>query len=167
MLTFASLFQDHAVLQRHLPLPVWGTAESNQKVTVSLAGHCVQVTSGPDGRWLLRLPALEAGGPYELKAATSSAEIVVRDIRIGEVWLCSGQSNMAWNLDQTDQVTGADAAADLPGLLTGANAALLGERQEKIDGNGRRARRRRSSISPPWPAGSAANCTASSTSPSA
>jgi sialate O-acetylesterase len=88
----APLFRDHAVLQQGLPLPVWGTADNGEEVTVTLAGHTAK-TKAVDGRWMVRLPALMAGGPHELVLAGKN-RIVLTDILIGEVWLCSGQSNM-------------------------------------------------------------------------
>ena len=102
-------FQDHAVLQRQAPIPVWGTTTPGAAVTVTLAkvgdaarippaaGSHLTVRAGPDGRWQATLPALPAGGPYTLTAAsTSGARETVSDILIGDVFLCSGQSNMEY-----------------------------------------------------------------------
>ena len=102
-------FQDHAVLQRQAPIPVWGSTTPGAAVTVTLAkagdaarippaaGSRLIVRAGPDGRWQATFPALPAGGPYTLNAAsTTGARETVRDILIGDVFLCSGQSNMEY-----------------------------------------------------------------------
>ncbi|MCC7493846.1 MAG: hypothetical protein IT204_15935 [Fimbriimonadaceae bacterium] len=93
------LFSDHAVLQRGKPIPVWGHAAPKEAVTVTLAGQTASTTacSCEEGCWMVRLPALPAGGPYELTISGSNT-IKVQDVLIGEVWLASGQSNMAMTL---------------------------------------------------------------------
>ncbi|HAT10255.1 MAG TPA: 9-O-acetylesterase [Planctomycetes bacterium] len=130
----APIFHDHAVLQRDLSLPIWGLTGPGEAVIVELAGRQARVTAGPDGSWLLRLPALPAGGPHELVARSASGEVRVRDILIGEVWVCSGQSNMEWKLQQTPQQLD-PAACHHPAirLLTVATPARQG-RQSEIDG---------------------------------
>jgi sialate O-acetylesterase len=88
----ASLFCDHAVLQQGMPIPVWGTADDGEKVTVTLAGQTVS-TVARDGKWSVRLAPLPAGGPHVLTIAGKN-RIEISDVLIGEVWVCSGQSNM-------------------------------------------------------------------------
>jgi sialate O-acetylesterase len=89
------LFADHAVLQRDRPIDVWGAAPPGEEVTVTLAGARTAVRADAAGRWSARLPALSAGGPHELVARVGSgAAQTVRDVLVGDVWLCSGQSNM-------------------------------------------------------------------------
>ncbi len=126
-------FTDHAVLQRDLPIPVWGTAAPMEAVTVTLAGQTARVVSGPDGTWLVRMPALPAGGPHRLAASSASGEAKADDVLVGEVWICSGQSNMEWKLSETHQVGRAEDNA-LPNvrLLTVQTPARLG-RQSAID----------------------------------
>ena len=91
-------FQDHAVLQRTAPIPVWGTTTPGATVTVTFArASPVIAHAGRDGRWQATLSALPAGGPYTLTAASSAGtRQTVRDILIGDVFLCSGQSNMEY-----------------------------------------------------------------------
>ena len=90
-------FQDHAVLQRQIPIPVWGTTTPGATVTVSLAGARITAHAGPDGGWHATLPALPAGGPYTLTALSSAGtRQTAADILIGDVYLCSGQSNMEY-----------------------------------------------------------------------
>jgi sialate O-acetylesterase len=95
------VFSDHMVLQRDTPLPVWGRATPGTTVTASIAGKTASSTAGGDGRFRLDLPALSAGGPHELKVATSDASRTFTDVLVGEVWLCSGQSNMDFSLAKT------------------------------------------------------------------
>ena len=106
----ARLFGDGAVLQRGVPVPVWGTAEPGQHVTVSVGGRTASATAGEDGRWRAVLDPLEAGGPFELRANEAAA----RDVLVGEVWICSGQSNMEWPLAWASDARREIAAAALP-----------------------------------------------------
>ncbi|MFO7305528.1 MAG: sialate O-acetylesterase [Gammaproteobacteria bacterium] len=92
---FHELFQDHAVLQRDRPIPVWGRAAPGEQVRVSIDGTEVVTHADANGAWKVELPALPAGGPYTLTASTASGTTqVVSDVLVGDVWLCSGQSNM-------------------------------------------------------------------------
>jgi sialate O-acetylesterase len=88
----ASLFCDHAVLQQGMPVPVWGTADDGESVTVTIAGRSAS-TVAHQGHWSVRLPALPVGGPYELTIAGKN-RVVLSDVLVGEVWICGGQSNM-------------------------------------------------------------------------
>jgi len=90
------LFQDHVVLQRDRSINVWGSAPANDDLTVSIAGASTNVRADQSGRWRASLPAMKAGGPYQLSVtAKSGAGQTVNDVMLGDVWLCSGQSNMA------------------------------------------------------------------------
>jgi hypothetical protein len=93
---FAGIFGDHAVLQRGVPLTVWGTAAPGQGLTVSLGGQTAEANAGADGRWRVTMPAMTAGGPHTLSVAGSSGGTTLKDIMIGDVYLCGGQSNMAF-----------------------------------------------------------------------
>jgi sialate O-acetylesterase len=89
------LFQDHAVLQRDRPIVVWGHAAPNEAVTVSLAAATARAQADAAGRWNVTLPSMAAGGPFVLSAQGSSgARQSAGDILLGDVFLCSGQSNM-------------------------------------------------------------------------
>ena len=91
-------FGNHMVLQRGISIPVWGWADPGEEVRLQLgSGKAVSVTSGDDGRWRAKLPPMKAGGPHELTVAAAN-KIVLKDVLIGEVWLCSGQSNMEWSV---------------------------------------------------------------------
>ena len=100
MLNLASLFTDGAVLQRRKTIPVWGWTGGNHLVAAELAGKKAFSRASRNGAFMLRLPALEAGGPHELVVtdADTGETAVVRDILVGEVWIASGQSNMEYPL---------------------------------------------------------------------
>ena len=92
------LFSDHAVLQRGISLPVWGTADPGGTLQVSLGDNSQRVEVNAEGEWKAEFPEMEAGGPYELRIEGGDSSIVLQDILIGDVWLASGQSNMEWPL---------------------------------------------------------------------
>lgn len=87
-----SLFSDHMVLQRGVAIPVWGTADDGERIAVSINGQ-LQTTTARDGKWMVELKKMDAGGPYVLTIQGNNM-IEITDVLIGEVWLCSGQSNM-------------------------------------------------------------------------
>jgi len=103
------LFSDHLVLQRDLPIPIWGTAEVNVQVDICLSNHKVTVYSNNIGKWKATLPVMDAGGAYEMIIATAKDTVRINDIYIGEVWFCSGQSNMEFPLAAT-----AEGEAEIP-----------------------------------------------------
>jgi len=111
-----SVFSDHMVLQRNADVPIWGRADAGEAVAVTLEGRTVRTRAGSDGRWRVDLPTGEAGGPYVLTVAGEGADdtIEIRDVLVGEVWLCAGQSNMAWVLERARDAEAEIAAADWP-----------------------------------------------------
>lgn len=91
-----SIFSDHLVLQRDKPVAVWGKADAGEAVTVTFGNQRKEATAGADGSWKVALDALKASAePVELKVKGKN-EVVLKDILVGEVWVCSGQSNMEW-----------------------------------------------------------------------
>lgn len=94
------LVGDHMVLQRDAKLPIWGWADAGETVTVAFQGKKYTVTPDTQGKWMVTLPAMKAGGPYEMTIAGKNT-ITVKDIMVGDVWLASGQSNMEWKLSHT------------------------------------------------------------------
>jgi sialate O-acetylesterase len=109
-----SLFSDGVVLQRGTSVPVWGTASEGEKVTVKFQGQTVTSTAH-DGRWLVRLKRLQAGGPFTLEIKGDNS-ILITNVLVGEVWLCSGQSNMAFQLSRAENAKEAIAASTDPEL---------------------------------------------------
>ncbi|HTK75446.1 MAG TPA: sialate O-acetylesterase [Gemmataceae bacterium] len=114
------LFSDHMVLQRDVPIPVWGTAEPGEQVGVSIKGSgqssaSPSVSANADGTWKVQLSKLPAGGPYELTIKGKNT-VTIKDVLIGEVWICSGQSNMEWQLRNSFESAKAIEAANHPML---------------------------------------------------
>jgi sialate O-acetylesterase len=91
---FSALFADHAVLQRDKPVPVWGRADPGEHVTVTFHDQTVGAIADPAGRWTVVLAAMPASAEGSDLVATGRNRVSARDILVGEVWLCSGQSNM-------------------------------------------------------------------------
>src|SRR5262245_4202523 len=102
---------DHMVVQRGRPLRVWGQADPGADVDVRLGPRRASATAGPDGRWEAALDALPAGGPHVLSVGAGGGSAEVRDVLVGDVWLCSGQSNMQMTLKESDRGPAAAAAA--------------------------------------------------------
>jgi len=114
--TLPALLSKHAVLQRTDRTPLWGKAAANEKVKVSLGSVHAETQAGGDGRWRVSLDLSRIGeGPFEL-IVEGSNRLAVPDVMVGEVWVCSGQSNMAFGL-----VRAAEAAQEIP---QSANASL-------------------------------------------
>ena len=99
----ARIFSDHMVLQRDLPVPVWGRADAGQVVVVEFAGQSVEAKAADDGRWQVRLEPMEAnaaGRVMRIRSLPGAAAVVIRDVLVGEVWFSGGQSNMAYTTGQ-------------------------------------------------------------------
>ena len=109
------VFSSHMVMQQDKPLIVWGWAQPNEKVTVEISGASQQVQANERGEWKAVLPAMKAGGPYTLTVSGSST-VRFEDVMIGEVWLCSGQSNMEMGIGMCKDAKEEIAAADYPGI---------------------------------------------------
>ena len=113
-----SLFSDNMVLQRDMPVPIWGTASPGGKVIVQMNGRTKKAVVQKDGRWKATLGKMAAGGPYELQVIGRDTTIF-KNVMIGEVWLCSGQSNMEMPLAGWGKVNNYEqeiAAADYPNI---------------------------------------------------
>ncbi|WKL46497.1 sialate O-acetylesterase [Flavobacterium pectinovorum] len=91
------LFSDGMVLQRNKEIPVWGWAEANEKVEVRFNKQTKTIQADKDGKWMIKLSDEKAGGPFEL-IITGKNKIVIKDVLVGEVWICSGQSNMEFQM---------------------------------------------------------------------
>ncbi|MEX6689298.1 sialate O-acetylesterase [Danxiaibacter flavus] len=93
-------FSSNMVLQRQKPIVIWGTARANYVFQIAFAGKNSKVVTGKDGKWQAVFPAMPAGGPYDL-VINADSSYTLRNIMIGDVWLCSGQSNMEWIMLKT------------------------------------------------------------------
>jgi len=91
-----NIFGNNMVLQRGKPLPIWGTAASDEVVTVTFAGQTATAKAGADGKWQVSLAAMEANDKPQTMTVSGKNKLELKDILIGEVWVCSGQSNMSY-----------------------------------------------------------------------
>ena len=96
------LIADHMVFQRDQPLTIWGWASSTEKVTVTLKNKSYSTVTSPDGRWKIQLPAQPAGTGYDM-VLNGKNRIRIKNIAFGDVWLCSGQSNMVINMERVKE----------------------------------------------------------------
>ena len=109
------VFSSHMVVQQEKPVMVWGWAEPKESVTVQLGSASQQVQANERGEWKASLPSLKAGGPYTLTVSGSS-KVQFEDVMVGEVWLCSGQSNMEMGVGASKDAKEEIAAANYPGI---------------------------------------------------
>jgi sialate O-acetylesterase len=89
----AQIFSSNMVLQNGTKIPVWGWADKGEKITVTLAGTTIETTAGEDGKWMVKFDKMEYGGPHTMTIHGDNT-ITFENVMIGEVWICSGQSNM-------------------------------------------------------------------------
>ena len=107
-------FTDHMVLQREIPIPLWGWADPGEKVSVTIdQSEPVTATADEFGKWQLKIPPMEAGGPHKITFVGVNT-LSLNDVLIGEVWLCSGQSNMEWSVARSLNPEEEAAAANYP-----------------------------------------------------
>ncbi len=93
------LIQDGMILQRETPVKIWGWASFGETVTLHFNGHSFKTTTGENGKWQISLPGQKAGGPFTMEIAGSN-RIELKDILFGDVWVCSGQSNMEYPMNR-------------------------------------------------------------------
>jgi len=114
-LRLPAIFSHNMVLQQGMAVPVWGWADDGDTVTVTFRNQKVS-TKVKDGKWMLKLRSLKAGGPDTLTVSTKTETVQFTNVMVGEVWICSGQSNMEWPLNRTENAEAAIAAAKNPNL---------------------------------------------------
>jgi sialate O-acetylesterase len=136
-LRLASPLSDHMVLQREKPVAVWGWADAGEAVTVAFAGQSKTVTADAEGKWSLRLDALPASAEPRSLVVTGKAErrLEVKDVLVGEVWLGSGQSNMAMIVQNSQNFEAEKAAAKYP-LIRHYQESSAPSDQPKAEGKG-------------------------------
>ena len=114
-LRLPNIFGDHMVLQQELPVVIWGWADAGQEVTVSFGRQTKSVKADDAGRWRVPLEPLKANTTAtRLRAQAGDQTVAFDDVLVGEVWLCSGQSNMEWRVANTDGAEPEIANADAP-----------------------------------------------------
>jgi sialate O-acetylesterase len=97
-LKLPSVFGDQMVLQREMPVPVWGWGKAGETVSVTFGEQSQSTEVGDDGKWMLKLDPLSVGEPRELTVKSGEETTTFSDVLVGEVWVCSGQSNMQWSI---------------------------------------------------------------------
>ena len=94
-LALPAIFGNNMVMQRDQPLPIWGRDRAGTTITVTLAGNSATTRTGANGQWMVEMPAMREKGPHRLQVV-GTTKLEITGILVGEVWLCSGQSNMEW-----------------------------------------------------------------------
>jgi sialate O-acetylesterase len=107
------IFSSNMVLQQGIEIPVWGWAVPGEKVTVTIGKTAVSAKTGKEGKWLAKLPVMKYGGPYKMTVKGKNL-LTFENVMIGEVWVCSGQSNMEFYLVNSNNGDAEVAAADYP-----------------------------------------------------
>ncbi len=132
-LRLGSPFTEHAVLQRNMPIQVWGEAAPEAEVVVAFSNVNVSVKAGKEGKWQATLPKQKAGGPYKLKVSSGQEVIEFSDVMVGEVWICSGQSNMFMSYKNVPEIDSLRATAKNIRAFQFKNTVAF-EEQDYIDG---------------------------------
>jgi sialate O-acetylesterase len=131
-----NMFGDHMVLQQGIHNRVWGQADAGEAVTVEFGGQTHVATAAADGRWEVLLdPVAEYGGPHTLTVKGKNT-VSFKDVLIGEVWLCSGQSNMQWAVNQANDPDLEKAAATFPAIRF-VSVPQVGTQETQANFNGK------------------------------
>jgi sialate O-acetylesterase len=109
-----NVFGDHMVVQREQENPIWGKADANAEVTIVVGDRKVSCNADANGDWKAKLPVLAVGGPYTIKITSGSDSVSINDVLSGEVWICSGQSNMQWSVASSENFELEKLAANYP-----------------------------------------------------
>ncbi|MCW3055793.1 MAG: Sialic acid-specific 9-O-acetylesterase [Chthonomonadales bacterium] len=126
------LFTDHMVFQRGIKAPVWGWTTPGKTVTVSMDGKSASATAGSDGKWMAPLGPFKAGGPYTL-TVNGPETTKVEDVLIGDVWICSGQSNMEMGIGNVNNAQDEISKANNPNIrLFSVPKKIAGEPQDLV-----------------------------------
>ena len=131
-----AVFSDHMVLQRGNVAPVWGWADAGEKVTVRFGGQTKSVIVGKNGKWLVRLDAINDAKVKGVLNVAGNNALIIKDVLVGEVWVASGQSNMAMNVGRCLNADAEAAAAKYPQIrmfITKRNAQL--KPQDDLEGS--------------------------------
>ncbi|MEM6345717.1 MAG: sialate O-acetylesterase [Bacteroidota bacterium] len=113
-LRMPQIFSDHMVLRREKPIELWGWAKGRDKITIQIGEMTYKTKAEKDGTWSIALDEMQAGGPYTLRVSTKRERLEFTDVLLGDVWICSGQSNMEWSLTNTNDAQAEIANANHP-----------------------------------------------------
>ena len=129
-----AMFGDNMVLQRDIDVPLWGTANPHETVTVKFLDQQVIATTDDKGRWRVRLGPLSVGGPFDM-TITGKNTVKFKNVLVGDVWICSGQSNMAWTVRNSANSAQEVATAHYPHIrLLNIQHIVADEPQADITG---------------------------------
>lgn len=109
------IFSSNMVLQQGMEIPVWGWADRSERVAVTFNNNTIRTRADREGNWKVLLPAQEYGGPFEMVVKGKNT-IVYNNVMVGEVWICSGQSNMEWQVSQSNNAEEEIESADYPDI---------------------------------------------------
>src|SRR5271170_1579230 len=115
-LKLPTIFSDHMIFQQKQSDPVWGWDTPGTRITVTFAGQNYNTTAGGDGKWMVQLAPQAANTTPQTLTVTGSSQREIHDVLIGEVWLCSGQSNMEMGISMVQDATNEIAAANFPNI---------------------------------------------------
>ena len=133
-LSLPAVFSDNMVLQQDMAVPVWGKGDAGDKITVAIDKYSAQCEVAPDGKWRCNLPKMVAGGPFTL-TITGKTKITITNVLVGEVWFCSGQSNMDFQLSRANNPAEEIKAANYPTMrLFNAKQVVAGTPQDNVPG---------------------------------
>jgi sialate O-acetylesterase len=130
-----AIIGDNMALQQATDVPIWGWADPGEKVTVTLGGQSKTATADSGGEWMIRLDSMKEGGPTSMTVSGKNS-ITVENILIGEVWVCSGQSNMGFSVSRANDAEKEIAAADYPEIRL-FSVPLLGTQEPQYDCGGK------------------------------
>ena len=133
-LKMSSIFSDHMVLQQKQPIRIWGWTKAGQKVSVEFADQTVDTTANDEGRFDASLEPVDAGGPHSLTVKADETT-TINDVLVGEVWLCSGQSNMQWTVAAANDMDLESLTAKHPNLRL-ITVPQVGTQEPQNDFNG-------------------------------
>lgn len=132
--TLPALLSDRMVVQQDLPVHAWGRADPGEEVSVAFRGQQKSSIADSSGRWDVYLDPRQAGGPFEMTVRGSNT-IVLRDVYVGEVWVASGQSNMVWPLERSNDAAKEIAAAKFPAIrYFKVKLTVADERRDDVEG---------------------------------
>ena len=115
-LSMPQFFADHMVLQRDTIVPLWGNASPRERLTLRFQDETYRVQADRDGKWRASLPSMPAGGPYQLSIEGKNERLQLDNVMMGDVFLCSGQSNMEWPLRRLPSAEKEAMTANYPGI---------------------------------------------------
>lgn len=132
-----AVISDNMVLQQQTQAPIWGWADPAEKITVKAGWNkkAYKTTADKNGKWAVKIKTPKAGGPYDLTIAGENS-VTIKNVLIGEVWVCSGQSNMQWSMGKAENGKEHIAAANKPNIrLFTVSRAIAGEPKDDCEGN--------------------------------